>query len=119
MPNVYYRDDIGERWSDGDGDRLQAWGYLGPAGSRGDRRGVGPRPTPTPVTEPEHRNLQEMSHESMDMPQLAHERDLLQCRRCGTTVPEGEATRDGWTYRCPQPDCDASGLGDGLRYVDG
>jgi len=24
------RDDIGERWVDGDGDRLQAWGYLGP-----------------------------------------------------------------------------------------
>ena len=31
MPNMYYRDDIGERWVDGDGDRLQAWGYLGPA----------------------------------------------------------------------------------------
>jgi phosphoribosylamine--glycine ligase len=30
MPDMYYRDDIGERWSDGDGDRLQAWGYLGP-----------------------------------------------------------------------------------------
>jgi phosphoribosylamine--glycine ligase len=28
MPNMYYRDDIGERWIDGDGDRLQAWGYL-------------------------------------------------------------------------------------------
>jgi hypothetical protein len=30
VPNLYYRDDIGERWIDGDGDRLQAWGYLGP-----------------------------------------------------------------------------------------
>jgi phosphoribosylamine--glycine ligase len=30
IPNLYYRDDIGERWIDGDGDRLQAWGYLGP-----------------------------------------------------------------------------------------
>jgi phosphoribosylamine--glycine ligase len=30
MPNMYYRDDIGERWIDGDGDRLLAWGYLGP-----------------------------------------------------------------------------------------
>ncbi|GGL39161.1 hypothetical protein GCM10009037_23610 [Halarchaeum grantii] len=30
MPNMYYRDDIGERWTEGDGDRLQAWGYLGP-----------------------------------------------------------------------------------------
>ncbi len=31
IPNLYYRDDIGERWIDGDGDRLQAWGYLGPS----------------------------------------------------------------------------------------
>ncbi|WP_227261289.1 phosphoribosylamine--glycine ligase [Salarchaeum japonicum] len=31
IPNRYYRDDIGERWIDGDGDRLHAWGYLGPA----------------------------------------------------------------------------------------
>lgn len=31
MPNLYYRDDIGNRWIEGDGDRLQAWGYLGPA----------------------------------------------------------------------------------------
>ena len=30
IPNLYYRDDIGERWINGDGDRLQAWGYLGP-----------------------------------------------------------------------------------------
>ena len=30
IPNMYYRDDIGERWIDGDGDRLQAWRYLGP-----------------------------------------------------------------------------------------
>ena len=29
LPNCYYRDDIGERWIDGDGDRLLAWGYLG------------------------------------------------------------------------------------------
>ncbi|MFC7248347.1 phosphoribosylamine--glycine ligase [Halomicroarcula sp. GCM10025324] len=31
IPNLYYRDDIGERWTDGDGDRLLVWGYLGPA----------------------------------------------------------------------------------------
>jgi phosphoribosylamine--glycine ligase len=31
VPNHYYRDDIGDRWVAGDGDRLQAWGYLGPA----------------------------------------------------------------------------------------
>jgi len=30
IPNRYYRDDIGERWIEGDGDRLLAWGYLGP-----------------------------------------------------------------------------------------
>jgi phosphoribosylamine--glycine ligase len=30
VPNMYYRDDVGERWIDGDGDRLAAWGYLGP-----------------------------------------------------------------------------------------
>ncbi|WP_396612004.1 phosphoribosylamine--glycine ligase [Haloferax sp. S1W] len=30
IPNLYYRDDIGERWIDGDGDQLLAWGYLGP-----------------------------------------------------------------------------------------
>jgi phosphoribosylamine--glycine ligase len=30
MPNVYYRDDVGEQWIDGDGDRLQAWDSLGP-----------------------------------------------------------------------------------------
>lgn len=28
IPNMYYRSDIGERWIDGDGDRLLAWGYL-------------------------------------------------------------------------------------------
>jgi phosphoribosylamine--glycine ligase len=27
IPNMYYRDDVGDRWQD-DGDRLQAWGYL-------------------------------------------------------------------------------------------
>ncbi|MFC7095918.1 phosphoribosylglycinamide synthetase C domain-containing protein [Halobaculum marinum] len=31
IPNMYYRDDIGDRWVETDGDRLQAWGYLGPA----------------------------------------------------------------------------------------
>ncbi|MGZ0746237.1 phosphoribosylamine--glycine ligase [Haloparvum sp. AD34] len=30
IPNLYYRDDVGERWLDGEGDRLQSWGYLGP-----------------------------------------------------------------------------------------
>ena len=30
IPNLYYRDDIGDRWIEGDGDRLMSWGYLGP-----------------------------------------------------------------------------------------
>lgn len=29
IPNMYYRDDVGERWIGGEGDRLLAWGYLG------------------------------------------------------------------------------------------
>jgi len=29
IPNLYYHDDIGERWIEGDADRLLAWGYLG------------------------------------------------------------------------------------------
>ncbi|WP_135824124.1 phosphoribosylglycinamide synthetase C domain-containing protein [Halorussus ruber] len=31
IPNCYYRDDIGDRWVEADGDKLQAWGYLGGA----------------------------------------------------------------------------------------
>jgi hypothetical protein len=26
IPNTYFRDEIGERWIDGEGDRLRAWG---------------------------------------------------------------------------------------------
>ena len=28
IPNMYYREDIGDRWSEEDSDRLQSWGYL-------------------------------------------------------------------------------------------
>jgi len=28
IPNMYYRDDIGDRWSEEDSDRLHSWGYL-------------------------------------------------------------------------------------------
>ncbi|WP_416840784.1 phosphoribosylglycinamide synthetase C domain-containing protein [Haloferax sp. DFSO52] len=28
LPNMYYRDDIGERWVEGEGDKLHTWGYL-------------------------------------------------------------------------------------------
>ncbi|NHN58588.1 MULTISPECIES: phosphoribosylamine--glycine ligase [Halorussus] len=37
IPNLYYRDDVGDRWVEGDGDRLHAWGYLGPRDSVGPR----------------------------------------------------------------------------------
>ena len=40
IPNMYYRDDVGERWISGEGDRLQSWGYLGP----NDDTSVGPDP---------------------------------------------------------------------------
>ena len=45
-------------------------------------------------------------------------RDLLQCRCCGAVFPEGKATRDGWTYQCPESDCDGSGLEAGLRRIE-
>jgi len=28
IPNMYYREDIGDRWSEEDSDRLHSWGYL-------------------------------------------------------------------------------------------
>jgi len=28
IPHMYYREDIGDRWSEEDSDRLHAWGYL-------------------------------------------------------------------------------------------
>jgi len=28
IPNMYYRDDIGDRWSEEGSDRLHSWGYL-------------------------------------------------------------------------------------------
>ena len=28
IPNMYYREDIGDRWFEEDSDRLHAWGYL-------------------------------------------------------------------------------------------
>ncbi|HEY7450113.1 MAG TPA: phosphoribosylglycinamide synthetase C domain-containing protein [Vicinamibacterales bacterium] len=29
IPNMYYREDIGDRWSEEDSDRLHSWGFLG------------------------------------------------------------------------------------------
>lgn len=28
IPSMYYREDIGDRWSEEDSDRLHSWGYL-------------------------------------------------------------------------------------------
>jgi phosphoribosylamine--glycine ligase len=28
IPNMYYREDVGDRWSEEDSDRLHSWGYL-------------------------------------------------------------------------------------------
>jgi phosphoribosylamine--glycine ligase len=28
IPNMYYREDIGDRWLEEDSDRLHSWGYL-------------------------------------------------------------------------------------------
>lgn len=43
--------------------------------------------------------------------------ETLVCRSCGAQFPEARATTDGWHYECPNPDCDASGIGDGLRRL--
>lgn len=50
--------------------------------------------------------------------QLEAGRDMLACRKCGAVFPEGKATADGWHYECPTEDCDASGIGDGLKRLD-
>jgi len=52
------------------------------------------------------------------MPQMhvSTRRDLLVCRKCDAEFPEGRATKDGWTYECPE--CgEATGLGEGLRRI--
>jgi len=45
-------------------------------------------------------------------------RDMLECRRCGETFPEARATDDGWHYACPSGDCEARGIGEGLRRLE-
>lgn len=44
--------------------------------------------------------------------------ETLVCRKCGTRFPEARATTDGWHYRCPEADCDAEGIGEGLRRAN-
>lgn len=43
--------------------------------------------------------------------------DALVCRECGERFPADGATTDGWHYECPDDDCDATGIGEGLRRV--
>ena len=40
--------------------------------------------------------------------------EQLFCRCCGERFMEYEGTEDGWYYRCPNDDCDGSGLGEDL-----
>lgn len=42
----------------------------------------------------------------------------LFCDDCGDRFREADATDDGWTYRCPNEDCDAEGIGDELYPVE-
>jgi hypothetical protein len=45
------------------------------------------------------------------------EDEQLFCDACGTRFPEGEATEDGWHYRCPDPACDGDGIGEDIHKV--
>ncbi|ADQ67006.1 hypothetical protein GL213_07115 [Halogeometricum borinquense] len=60
------------------------------------------------------------SVELLTMPSLQYQReqgrDMLECRSCGATFPEGQATNDGWHYECPQCN-EANGIGQGLRRI--
>jgi hypothetical protein len=42
----------------------------------------------------------------------------LFCQVCGERFREGEATRDGWHYRCPNEDCDGEGREEDLFSVE-
>jgi hypothetical protein len=42
----------------------------------------------------------------------------LFCDECGERFDEGVATEDGWRYRCPNGDCEGSGIGEDLHRVD-
>jgi len=44
--------------------------------------------------------------------------DTLVCRECGERFAESSATRDGWHYRCPNDDCEGTGLGEDLVRLD-
>jgi hypothetical protein len=42
----------------------------------------------------------------------------LFCDSCGTRFAEAEATEDGWHYRCPDADCDGTGIGEDIHRVE-
>lgn len=41
----------------------------------------------------------------------------LFCDSCGTRFSEADATEDGWHYRCPDPECEAEGIGEQIHRV--
>jgi len=41
----------------------------------------------------------------------------LFCDECGERFSEGEATEDGWHYRCPGEDCEGTGIGEDIHKV--
>jgi hypothetical protein len=41
----------------------------------------------------------------------------LFCDECGERFAERAATEDGWHYRCPNDDCDGTGIEDDIHRV--
>lgn len=41
----------------------------------------------------------------------------LFCDDCGERFEERKATEDGWHYRCPNEDCEGSGIGEDIHNV--
>jgi hypothetical protein len=41
----------------------------------------------------------------------------LICDACGERFAERAATTDGWHYRCPNEDCDGTGIGEDIHKV--
>jgi hypothetical protein len=41
----------------------------------------------------------------------------LFCDDCGERFEERKATEDGWHYRCPNEECEGSGIGEDIHKV--
>jgi len=41
----------------------------------------------------------------------------LYCDECGDRFTERAATEDGWHYRCPNDNCDGTGIDDDIHKV--